>query len=93
VKTFGKKGASVKGGREQAITWKVNRTQRLADQVRIVLSTNNGRTWKRVLDGRTANDGRAVVRFPDVKTTKAWVKVEAVDNYFFDVNGKAFRIK
>ena len=87
------KGGSVNGGTKKTITWKVNGTQKLAKNVKIVLSTDNGQTWKKVLAGKTANDGKATVKFPNVKTGKAWIMIQAVDNYFFDVNGKAFSIK
>ncbi len=85
-------GGSVKGGTKRTVTWKVNGTRKLASKVRIVLSTNNGRTWSRVL-ATTANDGRASVRFPRASTGRAWIMIKAVDNYFFDVNGQAFRIR
>jgi len=58
-----------------------------------VLSTDNGKTWKRVLAKKTANDGRATVRFPTRKSAHAWIMVKALDNYFFDVNDKAFAIR
>ena len=86
------RGGTVDGGTRQVVTWQVNGTQRLAKRVRIVLSTNNGRTWTKVLT-TTANDGRARVRFPKVRTGKAWLKVEAVDNYFFDLSDHSFRIR
>jgi hypothetical protein len=41
---------------------------------------------------RTANDGRATVRFPKGTWGHAWIMVKALDNYFFDVNDKAFTI-
>ena len=87
------KGGSVKGGARKAISWKVNGTRHLASHVRIVLSTDNGRTWTKVLAARTANDGQAVVRFPKRTTPHAWIMVKALGNYFFDVNDKAFRIR
>jgi hypothetical protein len=87
------KGGSVKGGSRKAITWQVNGTRSLAKSVRIVLSTDNGRTWSTVLKTKTANDGKASVRLPKVETGKAWLMVKAVDNYFFDVSDHTFRIK
>jgi hypothetical protein len=91
VRSF-ERGGKVKGGKKHTITWKVNGTKKLASRVRIVLSTDNGKTWKKVLAGKTANDGRATVRFPRVEARRAWIMIQAVDNYFFDVNGTAFRI-
>jgi len=40
-----------------------------------------------------ANDGSQEVLLPNINTTTARIKVEAVGNYFFDVNDKAFRIR
>ncbi len=58
-----------------------------------MLSTDNGKTWKRVLarqDRQRRQGGREV---PRVKTDHAWIMIKALDNYFFDVSGKAFRIR
>ena len=87
------KGGSVKAGSKKTIVWKVNGTRKLAANVQIVLSTDNGKTWKKVLARKTANDGRARVRLPKGKAAQAWVMVRAVDNYFFDVSDSAFRIR
>jgi Metallo-peptidase family M12B Reprolysin-like len=88
-----KRGGSVRGGTRQVVTWKVNGTRRLAARVTIRLSTDNGKHWKRALVKRTANDGRAVVRFPRTKTRHARIMIKARGNYFFDVNDKPFRIR
>ena len=85
-------GGKVAGGHKRTVAWEVNGTKRLAPRVRIVLSTDNGRTWDTVL-GTTANDGRAMVRFPKVRAGKAWLKIEAVGNYFFDLSDHSFRIR
>ncbi len=87
------KGGQVKGGARKTITWKVNGTRHLAAHVRILLSTDNGRTWTKVLAARTANDGKATVRFPKGKSAHAWIMVKALGNYFFDVNDRAFTIR
>jgi hypothetical protein len=84
---------TVDAGSSRVITWKVNGTRKLAGRVQITLSTDNGRSWEHVLVKQTKNDGRAVVRFPKVSTGKAWLKISAVDNYFFDVNDTRFRIR
>ena len=86
-------GGSTRAGVRKTILWEVNGTQKLAADVRIVLSTDNGRTWSRVLASKTSNDGRAKIRLPEVKTAQARIKVEAVDNYFFDVTDSAFRLR
>ena len=87
------RGGSVKAGGTKTIVWKVNGTRKLAANVQIVLSTDNGKTWKKVLARKTANDGRARVTLPRGKAAHAWVMVRAVDNYFFDVSDSAFRIR
>jgi len=93
VSSLGTSGQSVRGGGQTTITWKVNGTQRLATFVRIVLSTDDGATWRTVLAAKTPNDGQARVRIPARTAARAWVMVQAVDNYFFDVNDKPFRIR
>jgi hypothetical protein len=87
------KGGSVKAGARKTIVWKVNGTHKLAAKVQIVLSTDNGKTWKKLLTRRTANDGRARVTLPKRKAAHARIMVRAVDNYFFDVSDKSFRIR
>ena len=84
-------GGSVKAGARKTIVWQVNGTRRLAKNVQLSVSTDDGRTWQ-VLTRKTANDGSARVRMPQSKAARAWVMVRAVDNYFFDVSDRAFRI-
>ncbi len=59
------KGGSVKGGKSRVIEWKVNGTKKLAKKVRILLSTDGGKTWTKTLARSTANDGKAKVRIPN----------------------------
>jgi len=84
------KGTTIRGGSSRLVTWKVNGTRFLAENVRILLTTDGGKTWKSM--GKTTNDGSAKVRFPNVKAKKARIMIEAVDNYFFTVNDAWFRI-
>ena len=93
VTSFGKKGMSAKGGKQVDLTWQVKGTKKLAANVQIVLSTDNGHTWSTVLKGSTPNDGKATVTMPTTKTSNARIAILAVDNYFFDVNDKPFAIK
>lgn len=85
------KGLSLRGGSSQTVTWKVNNTQRLAKDVRILVTTDGGKTWKRL--AKTANDGSASVRLPNGSAKKARIMIEAVGNYFFAVNDRWFRIR
>jgi hypothetical protein len=93
VTSQGTPGESVRGGRKARVTWDVNGTRRLAKRVRIRLSTDGGRTWHKVLASKTANDGAQKVKFPRVQTKRARIRIEAVDNYFFDTNDHRFRIR
>ncbi len=88
-----KNGGSVRKGERVKLRWQVNGTRRLASKVRIVLSTDNGATWRKVLAARTPNDGSRWVRIPRTATSSARIKVKAVDNYFFDVSDATFRIR
>jgi hypothetical protein len=74
------------GGSTQTVTWAVNNTAGLAPNVRITMSTDGGDTFGQVLAASTPNDGSHDVVIPDVATTEGWIKVEAVDNVFFDLN-------
>lgn len=91
VKSFSN-GGSVQGGSSEAVEWQVNGTKKLAKKVKILLSTNGGKSWT-TLKGKTANDGKVSVRFPRKKTNNARIMIQAVGNYFFAVNDKAFKIK
>ena len=93
VSSFGKSGMSAKGGKKTTITWKVNGTKKLAKNVKIVLSTDGGQHWTKVLAKKTTNDGKVKVKMPKTKTSDARIAILAVGNYFFDVNDKAFTIK
>jgi len=86
-------GATVAGGSSVPVTWDVNGTDRLAKDVRISLSTDGGTTFATVLAASTPNDGSQTVTIPNVDTSDARIKVEAVDNYFFAVNAAPFAIK
>ena len=51
----------------------------------ISLSTDGGQTYPTVLAERVPNDGAQLVTWPDTPTEQGRIKIEAVDNYFFDV--------
>ncbi|WP_372734146.1 reprolysin-like metallopeptidase [Nocardioides sp.] len=82
---------SLVGGSSQQITWTAN-TAALAANVKISLSTDGGQTFPTVLAASTPNDGNHQVTLPEVETTTARIKVEALGNYFFDVNRADFSI-
>ncbi|MCB0666351.1 MAG: hypothetical protein KDC80_11035, partial [Saprospiraceae bacterium] len=83
------------GGTNQTVTWQVSGTNSSpinATQVKISLSANGGTSFPIILAAATTNDGSEVVTLPNINTSKARIRVEAVDNYFFDINGQDFTI-
>ncbi|MBS45115.1 MAG: hypothetical protein CMH83_18485 [Nocardioides sp.] len=86
--------AAAIAGRTEVVSWAVAGTDKpeLAENVRITLSTDGGRTFPIVLAESTPNDGSHPVTWPNVATTEARIKVEAVGNVFFDVNDADFEI-
>jgi hypothetical protein len=87
-------GQPAVAGEAETVTWDVNGTDAsaLAPDVGISLSTDDGRTYPTVLTASTPNDGSASITLPVVDTQHARIKVEAVGNYFFDVNDADFAI-
>ena len=61
--------------------------------VKISLSTDGGSTFPILLAPSAPNTGAASVLVPNVSTTQARVKVEAVGNVYFDISNANFAIK
>jgi Calx-beta domain len=84
------------GGRFQTVTWNVAGSTAApvnAALVRISLSVDGGATFKHVLSAATPNDGSESVGIPNIPTTHARIKVEAVGNrFFFDIGDADFTI-
>ncbi len=83
------------GGSNQTVTWNVANTNASpvnTANVKISLSVDGGYTYPYELAASTANDGSEQVTLPDVGTTTARVKVEAVGNIFFDISNSNFTI-
>jgi hypothetical protein len=76
------------------VTWSVAGTNSpaMAQNVKISVSTDGGQNWTELV-ASTPNDGAEVVTLPDTDTNTARIKVEAVGNYFFDVNDANFTIQ
>ena len=89
-------GASWTQGAQRTVTWNVANTNNApvsCANVKISLSADGGNTFSRVLAESTPNDGSETITVPpDVETSQARVKVEAVDNIFFDISDANFTI-
>jgi hypothetical protein len=83
-------------GTQQNVTWDVSGTSVSpidVANVRITLSTDGGQTFPFVLLESTPNDGLETIVVPAQLTAQARIKVEAVNNVFFDVNDVNFTIQ
>ncbi|MEP6947164.1 MAG: M12 family metallo-peptidase [Acidobacteriota bacterium] len=86
---------SYNGGSIQTVNWDVANTAGApinAVNVKISLSTDGGLTFPTVLAASTPNDGSEAVTMPNISTTTARLKIEAIGNVFFDVNDSNFTI-
>lgn len=86
--------AGVGGASPGTVAWAVNSTDKatLAPFVNILMSDDGGQTFDVPLVLNTPNDGSQDVSWPNVATSQARIKIEAVGNYFFDVNDANFTI-
>lgn len=91
--TYPNTNVSISG--DQTVTWDVANTNGAAincQNVKISLSTDGGNTFPTVLSASTPNDGSQLVTLPSISTTQARIKIEAIDNIFFDMSNANFSI-
>lgn len=91
--TFPNTNVSIGGA--QTVTWNVANTTASpvsCANVKISLSTDGGNTFPTVLASSTPNDGSESVVLPNISSSTARVKVEAVGNIFFDISNVNFTV-
>lgn len=88
-------GESYPGASTTTVTWNVANTNVApisTTDVKISLSTDGGLTYPTVLLASTPNDGSQQVTLPTVLTNTARVKIEAINNVYFDISNANFTI-
>lgn len=77
------------------VTWSVANTNLApinTQAIRILASDDGGQTFPYVVADNVPNTGSADVILPNINTTTARLKLEAVDNYYFDLSDTNFTI-
>ena len=82
-------------GSNQTVSWNVANTSSApvnCGNVRIMLSIDGGTSFPFILASSRPNTGSATITVPNVPTSTARVKVEAIDNIFFSISLPNFTI-
>lgn len=83
------------GNSQQTVTWSVANTNLSpvnCSAVRILLSTDGGWNFNDTILSSTPNDGSELITVPNIATNQARIKIEAVNNIFFDISDQNFTI-
>lgn len=83
------------GSTTQTIQWDVAGTNAApvnTQFVRILLSTDGGLTFPHVILESSPNDGAEQITLPNLPTTTARIKIEAVGNIYYDMSNANFTI-
>ncbi|KPF48707.1 hypothetical protein IP87_12040 [beta proteobacterium AAP121] len=87
--TFPNTATSLEAGSPVTVTWDVAGTSAApigTANVKISMSVDGGLTFPYVMAASTPNDGSQKVTVPLVNATAARIKVEAINNVFFDIS-------
>lgn len=82
-------------GQAQLIQWNTACTQRFpvsCANVDIQLSTDGGKSFSSIINGRTVNDGSEQVDLPNINSSTARIKIACTNNIFFDISKVDFEI-
>ena len=82
-------------GESRIVTWSVAQTNQApinCENVSISLSTDGGLTYPIVLAASTPNDGSHTIVVPEISSAQSRIKVESIDNVFFNINLDNFQV-
>jgi hypothetical protein len=88
-------GITLSGGSEISITWNVANTQTApvnCTNVNIKYSNDSGQNFSTTLSESTENDGTESVTLPNETTSTGRIKVQCLNNVFFNVSAADFSI-
>ncbi|MBK8845375.1 MAG: hypothetical protein IPO27_02005 [Bacteroidetes bacterium] len=88
-------GLTWQAGTYQTVSWNVINTNLPpvnCANVRILLSTDGGNTYPIIVNASSPNDGSEVLIVPNNPGSTNRIRVEAADNYFFDISNTNFTI-